>query len=224
VQKFRRDRGTEKLLTSTSRDKEERGEIEGGNGHDAAEPDYFAKDDGFGGDSSEFGGMNELNFDDEVEIVAGSQSCDRNPKRSRTERGGRGSGALGPRKPHYTSKVMSGPQWNAYTRAHYSAEDPPPRVVKGYRFTVHYPDLMDPTVAPTWKVEPLPSELQVPPEKSGGDKFCMLRFIAGAPYEDIAFRIVDKKWEKNPKKGFVSVFERGVFHLKFNFERSWWRR
>ncbi len=53
---------------------------------------------------------------------------------------------------------------------------------------------------------------------------CILRFSAGPPYEDIAFRIVNKEWEYNHKKGFKCVFERGIMHLYFNFKRQRYRR
>lgn len=33
----------------------------------------------------------------------------------------------------------------------------------------------------------------------------MLRFSAGPPYEDLAFRIVNKEWEYNHKKVCVAV-------------------
>lgn len=37
------------------------------------------------------------------------------------------------------------------------------------------------------------------------------------PYEDIAFRIVNREWERSHKKGFK--FERGILRLYFNFKR-----
>jgi hypothetical protein len=38
----------------------------------------------------------------------------------------------------------------------------------------------------------------------------LIRFIAGAPYEDIAFRIVDKEWDYSAKRdrGFRSSFDK----------------
>lgn len=38
----------------------------------------------------------------------------------------------------------------------------------------------------------------------------MIRFMAGAPYEDIAFRIVDKEWDYSAKRerGFKSTFDK----------------
>jgi hypothetical protein len=50
------------------------------------------------------------------------------------------------------------------------------------------------------------------------------RFSAGPPYEDIAFRIVNKEWEYSHKRGYKCTFERGILHLYFNFKRSRYRR
>ena len=53
---------------------------------------------------------------------------------------------------------------------------------------------------------------------------CLLIFKAGPPYEDIAFKILNKEWEYSHKKGFKSTFERGILHLYFNFKRNRYRR
>ena len=47
---------------------------------------------------------------------------------------------------------------------------------------------------------------------------------AGPPYEDIAFRIINKEWEYSHKKGFKCTYERGIMHLYFNFKRQRYRR
>ena len=43
----------------------------------------------------------------------------------------------------------------------------------------------------------------------------MIRFIGGAPYEDIAFRIVDREWDYSAKRerGFKSSFDKVYFAL-----------
>ena len=53
---------------------------------------------------------------------------------------------------------------------------------------------------------------------------CLLIFKAGPPYEDIAFKILNREWEYSHKKGFKSTFERGILHLYFNFKRNRYRR
>ncbi|KAM7255221.1 hypothetical protein ACFE04_020462 [Oxalis oulophora] len=42
---------------------------------------------------------------------------------------------------------------------------------------------------------------------------CIIRFHAGPPYQDIAFRIVNKEWDCSHNKGFKSTFERGILHV-----------
>jgi hypothetical protein len=51
-----------------------------------------------------------------------------------------------------------------------------------------------------------------------------IRFSAGPPYEDIAFKIVKKEWEFSHKRGYKCVFDKGVLHLYFNFRRYGYRR
>ena len=85
--------------------------------------------------------------------------------------------------------------------------------MQGYKFNVFYPDLIDNSVTPKYFIEPADS-----PE------FCILRFHGGAPYEDIAFKIINKQWAKGKHKGFKSSFDRGVLSLFFSFESHWYRR
>ncbi|CAF2032600.1 unnamed protein product [Brassica oleracea] len=47
---------------------------------------------------------------------------------------------------------------------------------------------------------------------------------SGPPYQDIAFRIVNKEWEYSHKKGYRCTFERGILNLHFNFKRHRYRR
>ncbi|GAQ80274.1 hypothetical protein KFL_000500270 [Klebsormidium nitens] len=121
-----------------------------------------------------------------------------------------------PRKPKYFNRVHTGYEWNKYNQTHYDHDNPPPKVVQGYKFNIFYPDLIDKTKAPSFVIE------EDPTSKNG--ETCMLRFHAGPPYEDIAFRIVNKEWEYSHKKGFKSIFERGILHLYFNFIRHRYRR
>jgi hypothetical protein len=121
-----------------------------------------------------------------------------------------------PRKPKYFNRVHTGYDWNKYNKTHYDGDNPPPKTVQGYKFNIFYPDLIDPGKAPSYKVEE-------DPESDDGST-CIVRFSAGPPYEDIAFRVVNKNWELNPKRGFKCVFERGILHLYFNYKREFYRR
>jgi len=118
-----------------------------------------------------------------------------------------------PRKPRYFNRVKTGYDWNAYNKTHYDHDNPPPKIVQGYKFNVFYPDLIDKTTTPQYFLE-----------RADTDDFCILRFSAGPPYEDVAFKIINRQWNKSRKKGFRCTFERGVLSLYFNFEGHWYRR
>ena len=149
-----------------------------------------------------------------------------------------------PRKPRYFNRVKTGYDWNKYNQAHYDHDNPPPKTVQGYKFSIFYPDLMDRTVTPKYICEP-----------SDTKEFMILRFSAGkqsttclavgavlllhpyfaymsfgnnrwtgAPYEDVAFKIVNREWEFGRKAGFRASFERGVMNLFFNFKRHRYRK
>jgi hypothetical protein len=103
-----------------------------------------------------------------------------------------------------------GYDWNKYNQTHYDHDNPPPKVVQGYKFNVFYPELIDKTKAPTYKIEREGGRKRgqtIAP--AGEEDTCLIRFMAGPPYEDIAFRIVDREWDYSAKKerGFRSSFE-----------------
>lgn len=120
-----------------------------------------------------------------------------------------------PRKPKYFNRVHTGYEWNKYNQTHYDTDNPPPKVVQGYKFNIFYPDLIDKTKAPTFKIVREP----------GNDETVLLHFSAGPPYEDIAFRIVNRDWEYSHKRGFRSSFDTsGTLSLWFQFKRSFYRK
>ena len=41
-----------------------------------------------------------------------------------------------PRKPRYFNKVHTGYEWNKYNQTHYDTDNPPPKVVQGYKFNL----------------------------------------------------------------------------------------
>ena len=51
-----------------------------------------------------------------------------------------------PRKPKYFSRVIKGYEWNKYNQTHYDHENPPPKVIQGYKFNLFYPDLVPDSV------------------------------------------------------------------------------
>ncbi|XP_050204957.1 splicing factor Cactin-like [Mercurialis annua] len=119
-----------------------------------------------------------------------------------------------PRKPKYFNRVYTGYEWNKYNQTHYDHDNPPPKIVQGYKFNIFYPDLVDKIKAPTYTIE----------KEGNSDETCIIRFHVGPPYEDIAFRIVNEEWEYSHKKGFKCTFERGILHVYFNFKRYRYRR
>lgn len=125
-----------------------------------------------------------------------------------------------PRKPKFFNRVQTGYDWNRYNQIHYDTNNPPPKVVQGYKFNIFYPDLVDKTKTPTYRIERSKSRNSgqglLPEEET-----CLIRFIAGPPYEDIAFRIIDKDWDYSAKRerGFKSSFDKGVLHLSFQFKK-----
>lgn len=120
-----------------------------------------------------------------------------------------------PRKPRYFNRVHTGFEWNKYNQTHYDHDNPPPKVVQGYKINVFYPDLIDKTKAP---------EFFITKDPDGNRELAVLRISAGPPYEDIAFKILNREWEYSHRDGYKCCFERGIFHLCFNFKRHRYRR
>jgi len=141
---------------------------------------------------------NTLNVEDEVDL--GQKTYKWNDK-------------YRPRKPRYFNRVKTGYDWNKYNQTHYDHDNPPPKTVQGYKFDIFYPDLIDKSKTPQYFLE-----------RADSNDFCIIRFSAGPPYEDIAFKIINREWNRSRKRGFKSVFERGVLTLHFNFNTHWYRR
>jgi len=118
-----------------------------------------------------------------------------------------------PRKPRFFNRVKCGFEWNKYNQTHYDYQTPPPKFVQGYKFNIFYPDLIDKSKPPKYFLE-----------KSDQEGTVTLRFTAGPPYEDVAFKILNKEWNLMARHGFRSSFERGVLQLYVNFKRWRYRR
>ncbi|KAK2810845.1 hypothetical protein FQN50_002668 [Emmonsiellopsis sp. PD_5] len=132
-----------------------------------------------------------------------------------------------PRKPRYFNRVQMGYEWNKYNQTHYDYDNPPPKVVQGYKFNIFYPDLIDKTKAPTYKIERENGRKRGQSFAPAGEEdTCLIRFISGPPYEDLAFRIVDKEWDYSAKRerGFKSSFDKGILQLHFQFKKIYYRK
>ncbi|XP_022817067.1 cactin [Spodoptera litura] len=110
--------------------------------------------------------------------------------------------------------VHTGFEWNKYNQTHYDMDNPPPKIVQGYKFNIFYPDLIDKNSTPEFSLKPCPEN----------PDFAVLRFHAGPPYEDIAFKIVNREWEYSYKRGFRCHFHNNIFQLWFHFKRYRYRR
>lgn len=119
-----------------------------------------------------------------------------------------------PRKPRYFNRVHTGFEWNKYNQTHYDMDNPPPKIVQGYKFNIFYPDLIEKSKTPQYELIPC----------TDNKDFALLKFTAGPPYEDIAFKIVNREWEYSYKRGFRCQFHNNIFQLWFHFKRYRYRR
>lgn len=118
-----------------------------------------------------------------------------------------------PRKPRFFNRVRTAYFWNKYNQTHYDHDNPPPKMVQGYKFNIFYPDLIDKTKTPTWTLEP-----------SDTPDTVIVRFHAGPPYEDVAFKILNREWHLERMRGFRNIFDRGIMQLYFSFKTYCYRR
>ena len=119
-----------------------------------------------------------------------------------------------PRIPKFYNTIKSGIVWNKYAQTHFDEDNPPPKQVLGYKFNIFYPDLKDASRAPRYKLE----------KCDASDQHVLLRFMAGSPYEDVVFSILNKEWDLDRRSGFMCQFERGMLQLHFSFKRDRYRR
>lgn len=150
-------------------------------------------------------GADEEKFTDEVEVGT--------KKRELPAAGYAWNDKYRPRKPRYYNRVHTGYDWTKYNRTHYDHDNPPPKTVQGYRFNIFYPDLIDPSKTPTYTIS-----------KTDNPEVSILTFKAGPPYEDLAFKIVNRQWEFSHRRGYRCSFDKGILQLWFNFQRYRYRR
>lgn len=122
--------------------------------------------------------------------------------------------APAPVKPRFFNRVRMNYNWNRYNQTHYDAENPPPKVVQGYRFNIFYPALKGHPTPPSYRVEPDPASADMR----------ILRFSAGPPYEDLLFRISDEEWDMSYRAGFKCTFEGQTLRLHLWFKSERYRR
>ena len=118
-----------------------------------------------------------------------------------------------PIKPRYANKKILGFDWNKHNQAHYDNINLPPKTVSGYRFNIFYPNLVDKTKTPKFYLQ-----------RSETPDMCIIRFESGAPYEDVAFKIINREWNTRQKGDFLNVFDKGVLKLYFKFKKFRYKR
>ncbi|KAK9236121.1 cactus-binding C-terminus of cactin protein-domain-containing protein [Lipomyces kononenkoae] len=152
---------------------------------------------------------NEEVFNDEEDLTAGDQNKEKL------------------KKPKYFNRVQMGFDWNKYNQTHYNQDNPPPKVVQGYKFNIFYPDLVDSAKAPTYKIIREGGRRRGQSYAGPGESdTCIIKFIAGPPYHDLAFRIVDREWDYSSRRenGFKSSFDKGILQLHFRFKKIFYRK
>lgn len=127
-------------------------------------------------------------------------------------------------KPRFFNRVRTCYEWNKYNQTHYDSENPPPKTVQGYRFNVFYP-----TLAESQLSDALSGKTSAPPsyklesDQSNPD-MKIIRFRAGAPYDELVFRIQSDDWDMSHRQGFKCAFEGGVLRLHFWFKSQRYTR
>lgn len=113
-----------------------------------------------------------------------------------------------PRKPHFFNRVKLSYEWNKINQNRYTKDNPPPREVRGYKFNIFYPGLIDKSSVPTFKLTQLPNP-----------DFAIITFSAGAPYSKISFKIINQQWDMANRKNFKHLFDKNILHLYFDFAK-----
>ena len=121
--------------------------------------------------------------------------------------------------PDYEAIVYMGHDWNEHNRKRFNLDNLPETTVRGYRFKIFYPNLVDKNTAPNFSLQPNLVKYCTT-QADNRYRYTAIVFNAGAPYLPIAFRIVDKKWDVYRNGGFQSSFHNGVFVFQISFRAS----
>lgn len=121
-------------------------------------------------------------------------------------------------KPVRYCKIKSGYVWNAYNRAKFNNGEKPPQVVQWYEFILYYPLIVNRVKSPEklFRVEYT--------EKGQSDTHAILVFSAGAPYADVAYRIVNEVWDKRQGGIRCTFDDKGKLRLFFRLASTNFRR
>jgi len=121
--------------------------------------------------------------------------------------------------PDYEAKVYYGHDWNEHNRKIFTPDNPPPKIVRGYKFRIFFGKLFNKGNTPRFRVD----NNIIGGAKQDQDsqyKYTALIIESGPPYLPIVFRIVDKKWDTYRTDGYTSTFLNGIYDLQIHFEAS----
>ena len=85
--------------------------------------------------------------------------------------------------------------------------------MSGYKFNIFFPDLVG-AESPSYKIEKDPTSTKENPR-------CIIRISAPKPYQDVAFRIIDKPWNERRTR---IVFDRGILQIYFQFRQKFYKK
>lgn len=122
-------------------------------------------------------------------------------------------------KPNRYCKVKTGFNWTQYNKTHYTRSNPPPKAVMWYEFTLFYPLLLQSKKINWGRIYRIEDV-----EQGFNDEYCLLVFAPGAPYADVAYRIVRRQWDTRPGAVRCSYDAKGKFRLFFKFSNSNYKR
>eukprot|EP00760_Papus_ankaliazontas_P004782 PhM_4_TR1209/c0_g1_i1/m.20700 len=125
--------------------------------------------------------------------------------------------------PPYVCRGQTGYEWNRYNSTHYDSTNLPPRVIKGYKLDVFYVDA-DAATALAGGGAFKPKFSVRPTAKGWDDDEAILLVSAGPPFADLSFTILNKPWNRSPRRGFKCQLDRGVFSLYFQYSFVRYRR
>eukprot|EP00792_Barthelona_sp_PAP020_P008068 TRINITY_DN3193_c4_g4_i1.p1 TRINITY_DN3193_c4_g4~~TRINITY_DN3193_c4_g4_i1.p1 ORF type:complete len:257 (+),score=64.08 TRINITY_DN3193_c4_g4_i1:43-771(+) len=137
--------------------------------------------------------------------------------------------------PQMSNFVVIGYEWHDYNLKHYNKNNPPPNVVYGFRFNIHYLGYDNTKNPPEFylqtkeqykensniKINPLQRRVSI----KYFDETLMIVFKSfDESFRNIAFEIPNRDWEINKARGYLVSFRNDTFSVYFTFKKSFFRR
>lgn len=122
------------------------------------------------------------------------------------------------KRPTYFNIVYMKIEWTPYARAHYSIENPPNPIAKGYHFMINYADNEKTTKEGLPPLSSSSSPKYTLMEDSNDPiLFKIIKFIPpnNSPYIDVSFKIRSLPWEKVSQR-----YTAGIYELEFMLRKD----